>query len=182
MTILKLNSFYYLLKKLKKILLLSDTHGYIDDRIEMYARNSDEVWHAGDFGSTEVYKKLEKISFFRGVYGNIDNNYLRKCLSEFEIFDVENLKVLMIHIAGNSKNLSSRVDTLINSHKPNILVCGHSHILKVKYLKSKKILYINPGAAGKYGFHKIRTMIKFEIINQEVENMNIIELGKRSKI
>ena len=167
---------------MKKILVLSDTHGYIDKRIEEYVKNSDEVWHAGDFGSIEVLEKLKKISFFRGVYGNIDNHFLRENLSEFEIFEIEKLKVLLIHIAGNSKNLSSKVEGLINSHKPNILVCGHSHILKVEYLKSKDILYLNPGAAGKFGFHKIRTMIKFVIINQSVENMNIIELGKRSKV
>ena len=167
---------------MKKILVLSDTHSYIDDRIEEHAKNSDEVWHAGDFGSLEVLRKLEKISFFRGVYGNIDNQLIRKSLSEFKIFEVEKIKVLLIHIAGNSKNLSSKVEELINFHKPNILVCGHSHILKIKYLKSKNILYLNPGAAGKHGFHKIRTMIKFDIIDQMLENMNIIELGKRSKI
>ena len=167
---------------MKKILVLSDTHGYIDDRIEEYAKNSDEIWHAGDFGSLEVLKKLEKISFFRGVYGNIDNHILRRSLSEFEIFEVEKLKVLLIHIAGSSKNLSFKVKSLIKTHKPHILVCGHSHILKVEYLKSNNILYLNPGAAGKNGFHKIRTMIKFEIINKVIENMNIIELGKRSKI
>ena len=167
---------------MKKILVLSDTHGYIDDRIEEYAKNSDEIWHAGDFGSLEVLKKLEKISFFRGVYGNIDNHFLRRSLSEFEIFEVEKLKVLLIHIAGSSKNLSFKVKSLIKTHKPDVLVCGHSHILKVEYLKSKSILYLNPGAAGKNGFHKIRTMIKFEIINKTIENMNIIELGKRSKI
>ena len=167
---------------MKKILVLSDTHGHIDDRIEEYAKNSDEIWHAGDFGSLEVLKKLEKISFFRGVYGNIDNHFLRRSLSEFEIFEVEKLKVLLIHIAGSSKNLSFKVKSLIKTHKPDVLVCGHSHILKVEYLKSKSILYLNPGAAGKNGFHKIRTMIKFEIINKAIENMNIIELGKRSKI
>ena len=128
------------------------------------------------------FKKLEKISFFRGVYGNIDNQLIRKSLSEFKIFEVEKIKVLLIHIAGNSKNLFIKVQKLINFHKPNILVCGHSHILKIKYLKSKNILYLNPGAAGKFGFHKIRTMIKFEIINKEIEKMNIIELGNRSKI
>ena len=90
--------------------------------------------------------------------------------------------MLLIHIAGNSKNLSFKVESLIDSHKPDILVCGHSHILKIEYLKSKNILYINPGAAGKNGFHKIRTMIKFEVVNKKIENMNIIELGKRSKI
>lgn len=167
---------------MKKILVLSDTHGHIDDRIEEYAKNSDEIWHAGDFGSLEVLKKLEKISFFRGVYGNIDNHFLRRSLSEFEIFEVDELKVLLIHIAGSSKNLSFKVKSLIKTHKPHVLVCGHSHILKVEYLKSKSILYLNPGAAGKNGFHKIRTMIKFEIINKTIENMNIIELGKRSKI
>jgi len=167
---------------LKKILILSDTHGYIDDRIEEYAKNSDEIWHAGDFGSLEVLKKLEKASFFRGVYGNIDNHVLRRSLSEFEIFEVDELKVLLIHIAGSSKNLSFKVKSLIKTHKPHVLVCGHSHILKVEYLKSKSILYLNPGAAGKNGFHKIRTMIKFEIINKAIENMNIIELGKRFKI
>ena len=165
---------------MKKILVLSDTHGYIDDRIEEYAKNCDEVWHAGDFGSLEVLNKLEKISFFRGVYGNIDNHTIRKSLSEFEVFEIDKLKFLLIHIAGNSKNLSSKVEKLINSHKPNILVCGHSHILKIEYLKSKNILYLNPGAAGKYGFHKIRTMIKFEIVNNAIENMNIVELGNRS--
>ena len=164
---------------MKKILVLSDTHGYIDDRIEEYAKNSDEVWHAGDFGSLEVLNKLEKISFFRGVYGNIDDHNLRRRLSEYEIFEIGKFKVLLIHIAGNSKNLSSKVERLISSHKPNILACGHSHILKIEYLKSKNILYLNPGAAGKYGFHKIRTMIKFEIVNKTIENMNIIELGNR---
>ena len=124
---------------MKKILVLSDTHGYIDDRIEEYARNSDEVWHAGDFGSLEVLKKLEKISFLRGVYGNIDNHLIRRDLSEFEIFEICKLKVLMIHIAGNSKNLSSTTTDLINFHRPNILVCGHSHILKIEYLKVRMV-------------------------------------------
>ena len=167
---------------MRKILVLSDTHGHLDERILKYAKKSDEVWHAGDFGSIEVFEKLRKLSLFRGVYGNIDDHILRRSLSEFEVFNIEQLKVLLIHIAGSSKNLIPKVKSLINYHKPDILVCGHSHILKIKYLKSKDILYLNPGAAGKHGFHKIRTMIKFDIINKSIINMNIIELGKRSKI
>mgnify|MGYP001158059725 CR=1 FL=1 len=166
---------------MKKILLLSDTHSYIDNRILSYAKNCDEVWHAGDIGKIEVLEKLEKIKTTKAVYGNIDDHVLRADLNEIENFYCEKVKVCMIHIAGKPPYYNQKTKELIRTEKPKILVYGHSHILKVTYDKKNELLCINPGAIGKHGFHKKRTMIQFEINGEKIENMNIIEVNEHKR-
>jgi len=159
---------------LKKILLLSDTHSYIDNAILKYLNQSDEVWHAGDIGKIDVLEKLEKKVLLRSVYGNIDDHMVRSATKETNTFICEKIKVSMIHIGGKPPYYNKKTNALIKKENPKILVCGHSHILKVEYDKAKDVLYMNPGAAGRHGFHKKRTMIRFEINGTEIEKMEII--------
>tara|TARA_B100000965_G_C19454022_1_gene696619 strand:+ start:60 stop:566 length:507 start_codon:yes stop_codon:yes gene_type:complete len=167
---------------LKKILLISDTHGYIDDIILKYAKEADLTIHAGDIGDIVVLDKLSKVSNLRAVYGNIDSVEIRSCTNENELLIIEGLKILITHIAGKQPRYNSRVRNLIERESPNILIYGHSHILKVENDKKNDILCVNPGAAGKHGFHKKRTMIRFNLINKQIENMEIIEIGDRSSL
>ena len=163
-----------------KILLLSDTHGYLDDAILKHCREADEIWHAGDFGSTKVSDTLAAIKPLKGVYGNIDNQELRKIHPAELYFHVEGISVLMIHIGGYPAAWPKNVEQLIKIHKPGMFVCGHSHILKVmRDPKYNNMLCINPGAAGKSGFHQKRTMIRMEIVKGKVEVMEVIELGTK---
>ena len=164
-----------------KILILSDTHGHLDDRILNYSEKVDEIWHAGDIGSIEVIRMLEKKNKVNAVYGNIDGIKLRSCYSEYLYFISENTPVLLTHIAGKPLYYNEKTNELINKYKPKILVCGHSHILKVINDKKNNLLYINPGAAGLYGFHKKRTMLTLEINNKELDNLKIIELNNFNK-
>tara|TARA_B100001173_G_scaffold108620_1_gene94059 strand:- start:598 stop:1101 length:504 start_codon:yes stop_codon:yes gene_type:complete len=167
---------------LKKILLLSDTHSYIDKAIIKYARQADEIWHAGDIGKIEVLDELEKITKVRPVYGNIDNHIVRSTTKEINTFICEKVKVSMIHIGGKPPYYNKKSKPLILKERPKIFVCGHSHILKVEYDKTNRVLFMNPGAAGRHGFHNKRTMIRFEINEDKIENMEIIELGNRSSL
>ncbi len=167
---------------MKKILLISDTHGYIDDIILKYAKEADLTIHAGDIGDIVVLDKLSKVSNLRAVYGNIDSVEIRSCTNENELLIIEGLKILITHIAGKQPRYNSRVRNLIERESPNILIYGHSHILKVENDKKNDILCVNPGAAGKHGFHKKRTMIRFNLINKQIENMEIIEIGDRSSL
>ena len=162
---------------LKKILLLSDTHSYIDDRILEYAKNADEIWHAGDFGNLEVIDELKKVGKLRGVFGNIDDAKIRAEFPEIAIFECEKVKIFMIHIGGYPHKYAPRVKEKLKEEKPQIFISGHSHILKVMYDKELEILHLNPGAAGKHGWHKMRTMLRFEINGEKIENLEIIELG-----
>ena len=166
---------------MKKILLISDTHSHIDNVIIKYAKQADEIWHAGDIGKINVLVELEKIKTIRAVYGNIDDHVLRADLNEIESFYCEKIKICMIHIAGKPPYYNQKTKDLIKKENPKILICGHSHILKVEYDKKNHVLFMNPGAAGRHGFHKKRTMIRFEINQDKIENMEIIELGNRSK-
>ena len=166
---------------MKKILIISDTHNYIDQSIIKYVKQADEVWHAGDIGNIKILTEIEKFSKIKSVYGNIDDHVIRSVSTETNSFFCEKIKVSMIHIAGNPPYLNKKTKKIIETEKPNILVYGHSHILKVKYDKENKVLLINPGAAGRHGFHKKRTMVRLEINGNEIENMEVIELGKRSK-
>ena len=166
-------------KDLKQILLLSDTHSYIDERILFYAEKADEVWHAGDIGDQKVIDELSAVSNFRAVYGNIDNQSVRIQFPENLFFEVEGVKVLMTHIGGYPPKYNSRSVPLINEYKPKIFISGHSHILKVIPDKKRNLIHMNPGAAGIYGFHKIRTMLRFSIDNGKIENLEVIELGNR---
>jgi len=164
---------------LKKILLLSDTHGYLDDKIVKYVNEADEVWHAGDIGKKEIINYLTEIKPLKAVFGNIDDKEIRLITKEFLYFNYEKNKVLITHIAGHPGKYNKNVNRLISIYEPNILVCGHSHILKVMYDKKNKHLHLNPGAAGISGFHNIRTMLRFKLESDKIKELEIIELGKR---
>ena len=164
---------------LKKILLLSDTHSYIDDRILEYAKNADEIWHVGDFGNLEVIDELKKVGKLRGVFGNIDDAKIRAEFPEIAIFECEKVKIFMIHIGGYPHKYAPRVKEKLKEEKPQIFISGHSHILKVMYDKELEILHLNPGAAGKHGWHKMRTMLRFEINGEKIENLEVVELGAK---
>ncbi|PQJ21049.1 metallophosphoesterase [Tenacibaculum sp. SG-28] len=166
---------------MKKILLLSDTHSFIDSTILKYVQCADEVWHAGDIGNLEVTDSIKKIKPLRAVFGNIDDHIIR---TEFPLtinFELEGVKVLMTHIAGYPGKYNVRTQETIRLHQPKLFICGHSHILKVQYDKKFDMLHVNPGAAGKHGFHKVRTMLRFVLENGAIKNMEIIELGVRSQ-
>ncbi|MCK0130604.1 metallophosphatase family protein [Flavobacteriaceae bacterium F08102] len=164
---------------MKKILLLSDTHSFIDEQLLKFVRQADEVWHAGDIGNCEVTNKIKAIKPLRAVYGNIDNT---ECRTEFpldNIFTIERVKVWITHIGGYPKRYDKRVANLLKEIKPNLFISGHSHILKVMFDKQYNLLHMNPGAAGIYGFHQIRTMLRFNINDDKIENLEVIELAKK---
>lgn len=162
-----------------KILLLSDTHSYIDERILNYADWADEVWHAGDIGDLSVTDMLKKRKPLRAVYGNIDDAKARMEFPLDNVFECEGMNVWMTHIGGYPGKYPARIKQGLLEHRPNIFICGHSHILKVQFDKQFNCLAMNPGAAGIYGFHQIRTMLRFEINSGKIQNMEVIELGKR---
>ncbi|QOD60543.1 metallophosphoesterase family protein [Polaribacter haliotis] len=164
---------------MKKILLLSDTHSYIDDQILKFVKQADEVWHAGDIGKLEVTDTIKKLKPLRAVFGNIDNNEAR---AEFPLdakFTVENVSVWITHIGGYPNRYNQRIREEIKINSPKIFISGHSHILKVQYDKKLNLLHLNPGAAGNHGFHKVRTMLRFELEKGEIKNLEIIELATR---
>ncbi|WP_093668641.1 metallophosphoesterase family protein [Tenacibaculum sp. MAR_2009_124] len=165
---------------MKKILLLSDTHSFIDDQILKYVDMADEVWHAGDIGDLQVTDTIKKHRPLRAVYGNIDDKDARVEFKENELFELEGARVFMTHIGGYPGKYKPRVRDIFASEKPTIFICGHSHILKVQYDEKYNALHLNPGAAGKHGFHKVRTMLRFELSNGGIKNLEIIELAKRS--
>ena len=160
---------------MKKILLLSDTHSHIDDAILKYVNQADEVWHAGDIGHVEVYEQLRKMKPLRGVHGNIDSWTLRCQCPEYLSYMIEDVKVLMIHKAGSPGKYSPACRKLIISEKPGLLIGGHSHILKVMQDNSNNLLFLNPGAAGLEGIHKVMTLLRFSLDKGKVVNMEIIE-------
>lgn len=165
---------------MKKILLLSDTHGYIDDQILKFVKQADEVWHAGDIGKLEVTDTINKLKPLRAVYGNIDDKDARLQFPLDNKFRVEDVTVWMTHIGGYPNRYNSRIKDELKNIKPKIFISGHSHILKVQYDKKLGLLHLNPGAAGKHGFHKIRTMLRFDLESGEIKNMEIIELATRA--
>lgn len=162
-----------------KILLLSDTHSYIDDRILHFASEADEVWHAGDIGDLSVTDELQKVSKLRAVYGNIDDHIARKQFPLHQKFICEGVSVWMTHIGGYPPKYNTNTRTQIAKNPPKLFICGHSHILKVMPDKRYGLLHMNPGACGTYGFHQMRTMLRFEINAGKIENLEVIELGKR---
>lgn len=165
-----------------KILLISDTHGYIDEAILSHIKNADEVWHAGDFGTIEVAEKIQKIKPLRGVWGNIDGRAIRNTFPLDNRFSLDGLDVWMTHIGGYPGHYEKRVREILQINPPEIFICGHSHILKVMRDQKYNTLCMNPGAAGIYGFHKMRTMLRFEINQGKIEKLEAIELGLRGKI
>ena len=165
---------------MKQILLLSDTHSFIDDQILKFVKQADEVWHVGDIGNLNVTDTIKKLKPLRAVYGNIDDADAR---AEFPLdakFTVENVSIWMTHIGGYPNNYNRRIKEDIKKNPPKIFISGHSHILKVQYDKKLNLLHLNPGAAGNHGFHKVRTMLRFELDNTEIKNLEIIELATRN--
>ena len=162
---------------MKKILLLSDSHGYIDKKIIKYFDDIDQVWHAGDIGNIKVCETIIKTKPLKAVFGNIDNFEIREKFQEDLNFHCEGLKIYITHIGGYPGNYNERVKKVIEETRPNVFICGHSHILKVNYDKKNDLLHMNPGACGLQGFHKKRTMLKFNIENKKITNLNVIELG-----
>lgn len=164
-----------------KILLLSDTHSYMDDTILKQMEDCDEVWHAGDIGNLSVCDKIKAIKPLRAVWGNIDNHEARAEYKEELIFEIEGKKVWMIHIGGYPGRYTAKIKKKLQTLRPDIFICGHSHILKVIYDKELQLLHLNPGSCGIYGIHQIRTLLKFEIKDNHISNMQIVELGAKKK-
>jgi uncharacterized protein len=166
-----------------KIGLLSDTHGFLDPKVFDHFKDRDELWHAGDIGSTILADELEKFKPLRAVYGNIDDKALQTRYPEDQVFSCEDVKVYMTHIGGIPPKYNPRVKRILMSALPQLFICGHSHILKVKRDPNiSNLLYLNPGAAGNQGFHYIKTIVRFNITGNKIENMEVIELGKRGII
>tara|TARA_B100000965_G_scaffold133800_1_gene111372 strand:- start:733 stop:1224 length:492 start_codon:yes stop_codon:yes gene_type:complete len=163
---------------MKKISVLSDTHSVLDKRFITHLKNSDEIWHAGDIGSIEIYDKLTELSCVKAVYGNIDNHKLRITLKEELLFKCEDLNIYMTHIGGSPSKYLKEVERKIEKTKPNIFICGHSHILKVLNDKKNNLLFINPGAAGNYGIHQVKTIVQFIIDKNNIKDLKIIELNR----
>lgn len=164
---------------MKKILLLSDTHSYIDNQIIKFIEQADEVWHAGDIGDLKVTDTIKKLKPLRAVYGNIDDANARLEFPLDNTFILENISVWITHIGGYPNKYHQRIRENLTKKPPKLFICGHSHILKVQYDKKLNLLHINPGAAGKHGFHKVRTMVRFELNKGNIENMEVIELETR---
>lgn len=165
-----------------KIGLLSDTHGYLDERFFSLFANVDEVWHAGDFGNAELSERISSFKPLRGVYGNIDGNDVRALHPLHTHFEIETVKVYMTHIGGYPGNYFPEAFKQINSHQPKLFICGHSHICKIMSDAKNNLLHINPGAAGNHGFHKMKTAVRFEINKGKIENVEVIELGLRGSL
>jgi putative phosphoesterase len=163
----------------KKILLLSDTHSYIDAQIIKFVKQADEVWHAGDIGDLKVTDTLKSLKPLRAVYGNIDDVTARLEFPLDNKFTVENVSVWITHIGGYPNKYNLRIREEIQQNPPKIFISGHSHILKVQFDKKLNSLHLNPGAAGNHGFHKVRTMIRFTIDKDQIKDMEVIELAKR---
>lgn len=164
---------------MKKILLLSDTHGYIDEAILKHVTWSDEVWHAGDIGDLNVTDSIKKIKTLRAVYGNIDGGEARLEFPLNNRFMCEGVDVWITHIGGYPGKYVPNIREELKLNPPKLFICGHSHILKVQFDKTLNLLHMNPGAAGKSGFHHVRTMLRFIIEGDKIKDLEIIELGKK---
>ena len=164
---------------MKKILLLSDTHSYIDNQILKFVKQADEVWHAGDIGSLDVADTIKNLKPLRAVYGNIDDALIRTEHPLNNKFIVEKVSVWITHIGGYPNRYDFRIREEILKNPPQLFISGHSHILKVMHDKKLNLLHMNPGAAGKHGFHKVRTMLRFEINEGKISNLEVIELEQR---
>ncbi|MBT8320820.1 MAG: metallophosphatase family protein [Eudoraea sp.] len=162
-----------------RILLLSDTHGHMDETILKYARMADEIWHAGDIGSLEITDQLEAVNKVRAVYGNIDNAIIQQEFQPDLKFKCEAVSVWITHIGGYPDRYSPRLRAEIKSNPPDLFISGHSHILKVQWDKKLGLLHMNPGACGRQGFHQVRTMLRFVIDGKDIKDLEVIELGKR---
>ena len=160
---------------MKRIGIISDTHGTFDSSLRNFLSDVDEIWHAGDIGSLELADTIAAFKPLRAVFGNIDGADTRRTYHRFESFDCEGVRVLMTHIGGYPGRYTSDALSEITARKPLLFVCGHSHILKIIYDRKFGLLHINPGAAGLYGFHRIRTAVRLEIDGRDMRNLEIGE-------
>lgn len=167
---------------MKRIGLLSDTHNYWDEKYEKYFADCDEIWHAGDIGSLALAQRFEAFKPFRAVYGNIDDFKTRTVYPEIQRFTIDGVDTLMIHIGGYPGKYEPKVRQIMRTNPPKLFISGHSHILKVLYDKTFNCLHINPGAAGKYGFHKVRTLVRFTLDNGNISDLDVIELKDQADI
>lgn len=158
--------------------ILSDTHGYFHPKIHEFFANCNQIWHAGDIGDIKVASELGKITDLIAVHGNIDDMTVRAKFPSFQVFNTENFRVLMTHIGGKPGNYDSLARERILSEKPGIFVCGHSHICRVQFDNKYNMMYINPGAAGKFGLHQKITMLRMNISENNISDMEILELSK----
>lgn len=161
-----------------RIGLLSDTHGWWDDKFAEYFSSCDEIWHAGDIGSNEVADRLSALKPFKAVYGNIDGQSLRQEYPKINCFEAEGIKVMMTHIGGYPGRYAPEIRPELYKYRPKLFISGHSHILKVMYDQSIECLHVNPGAAGIYGFHEIRTLVRFTLDKGNISDLEVIELHK----
>jgi putative phosphoesterase len=164
-----------------KIGVISDTHGWVDPAVYEHFAGVDEIWHAGDAGNAGVITELETFKPLRAVWGNIDGFDVRRATKEYLFFRAGSKNVLLIHIGGYPGRYAPRALDLIRQFKPDIFVCGHSHIVKVIYDRDLQMLCINPGAAGRTGMHKVMTMLRFSIEGETVSDMEVIEFGNRGR-
>lgn len=164
-----------------KIGLISDTHGFLDENVFKHFETCDEVWHAGDFGTIELAKRIKEKKRLRGVYGNIDGQDIRVEFPEQLVFNCEGVKVMIRHIGGYPPKYNPETKKELLAHKPQLLISGHSHILKIIYDDKLNCLYMNPGAAGKQGWQKVRTIIRFAIDGNDIKNCEVIELGGKNQ-
>ncbi|MEO5649814.1 MAG: metallophosphoesterase family protein [Ginsengibacter sp.] len=164
------------LKRLTRIGLISDTHNFLDDSVFEYFKNCDEIWHGGDFGTAAIAEKLQSFKPLRGVNGNIDGYDVNSVYPEQLVFMCEEVKVLMRHIGGYPPRYNAETKKEILIHRPQLFISGHSHILKIMYDDKLKCLHMNPGAAGRHGWQKVRTLIRFVIDGKNMKDCEVIEL------
>jgi putative phosphoesterase len=167
---------------MKRIALLSDTHGFLDKKIFPYFESCDEIWHAGDIGTIAITDELSKRKPVKAVYGNIDGQDVRSVWPKDQRFFCEGVDVWITHIGGYPGHYSPDVRAKIQEAPPKLFICGHSHILKVMNDKKLNLLHINPGAAGVHGFHKVKTLVRFSINKEKIEDLEVIELGPRTEL
>ena len=166
-----------------KIGLISDTHSFLDPRVFKHFSDCDEVWHAGDLGDEAVADALQSFKPFRAVYGNIDDINIQTRYPEDLFFECEKIKVWMTHIGGTPPNYNPRIKRILRQQVPDLFICGHSHILKIKRDSGLgNMLYLNPGAAGNQGFHAMKTIVRFIVDDTRIDKMEVIELGKRGEL
>ncbi|MCX6258841.1 MAG: metallophosphoesterase family protein [Bacteroidia bacterium] len=162
-----------------KIGLLSDTHGYLSQSMLTFFSDCDEIWHAGDFGHAGIAEQLSEFRPLKGVYGNIDGSDIRIEFPEKLRFKCEETDVLICHIGGYPGNYDRKIRQELMDNPPDLFICGHSHILKVMYDKKLGFLHINPGAAGKYGFHHVLTSVRFEVDEKKISKLEILEIQRK---
>jgi putative phosphoesterase len=180
--LIDLKIYCFLLNMPLKIGLISDSHSYLDHKTCEYLQEVDEIWHAGDIGDASILNLLPPNKPFRAVYGNIDDQEAQELYPEWQVFELEGVKVAMIHIGGTPPRYAKGVKERLRMLQPQLFVCGHSHICKVEYDRELNCLYMNPGAVGQHGFHQMRTLLLFDLDAGKITNLRVVELGKRGSL